>query len=85
MMVKSPESIISKERLHEYLQVDMGNAIHDPYQVLIDYYEIMDPALRSSSVTYSPAKSAEMGKIDQTMLNHIRNGVWAITEDSMLD
>jgi len=80
MMVRSPESIISKERLHEYLQVEMGSVICDPYQVLIEYYEVMDPAIRSSSVTYSPAKSTEMGKIDQTMLNHIRNGIWSLIE-----
>ena len=53
---------------------------YDPYQVLIDYYEVMDPAIRSSSVAYAPAKSTEMGKVDQTMLSHIRNGVWALIE-----
>lgn len=82
-MVSLPESIISNERLEslqDYLQIEMGDAFHDPYQVLIDYYEVMDPAIRRSSVAYSPAKSTEMGKIDQTMLNHIRNGVWALVE-----
>ena len=80
MMVRPPESIISNESLQNYLQVEMGDAVHDPYQVLIDYYEVMDPAIRNSSVAYSPAKSTEMGKVDQTMLNHIRNGVWALIE-----
>ena len=79
-MVRPPESIISNESLQNYLQVEMGDAVHDPYQVLIDYYEVMDPAIRNSSVAYSPAKSTEMGKVDQTMLNHIRNGVWALIE-----
>ncbi|KUK69691.1 MAG: CRISPR-associated protein Csc3 [Methanomicrobiales archaeon 53_19] len=80
MMVKLPESIIPPDVLREYLRPETRDAIHDPYQVLIDYYEVMDPALRGSSVAYSPAKSTEMGKVDQTMLNHIRNGVWALIE-----
>ncbi|WP_261598452.1 type I-D CRISPR-associated protein Cas10d/Csc3 [Methanoculleus formosensis] len=80
MMVKSPESIIPPDVLREYLRPETGDAIHDPYQVLIDYYEIIDPSLRGSSVAYLPAKSTEMGKVDQTMLNHIRNGVWALIE-----
>lgn len=80
MMVKSPESIIPPDVLREYLRPEKGDAIHDPYQVLIDYYEIIDPSLRGSSVAYLPAKSTEMGKVDQTMLNHIRNGVWALIE-----
>lgn len=80
MMVKLPESIISPDELREYLRTEIGDAIYDPYQVLIDYYEVMDPALRDSSVAYFPAKSTEMGKVDQTMLNHVRNGVWALIE-----
>ena len=83
MIVTSPEgleSIISPEELREYFQTEMGGVTYDPYQVLIDYYEVMDPAIRSSSVAYAPAKSTEMGKVDQTMLSHIRNGVWALIE-----
>lgn len=80
MMVKRPKSIIPPDVLREYLQVEIGDVPYDPYLVLIDYYEVMDPALRGSSVAYSPAKSTEMGKVDQTMLNHIRNGVWALIE-----
>ena len=78
MIIKQPESVIPPDALREYLQAE--NVLYDPYQVLIDYYEIMDPVLRGSSVAYTPAKSTEMGKIDQTMLNHIRNGVWSLIE-----
>ena len=80
MMVKPPESVIPPDVLREYFQPKPRDAIADTYRVLVDYYEIIDPALRSSIVAYLPAKSTEMGKIDQTMLNHIRNGVWALIE-----
>ena len=80
MIVKLPENIISSDELREYIRTEIRDAIYDPYQILIDYYEVMDPAFRSSSVAYFPAKSTEMGKVDQTMLNHIRNGIWALIE-----
>lgn len=57
-----------------------GSAPPPSYHVLIDFFSVVDPAIRSSRYAFLPAKSVEFEKIDQPMLNHIRNGVWAMVE-----
>ncbi|MDG6249263.1 MAG: type I-D CRISPR-associated protein Cas10d/Csc3 [Methanocalculus sp.] len=80
MNVKSAASVFVADELKERFQKNAHGEISDPRRVLIDYYEIMDPAIRSSHVAYYPAKSTEMGPVDQSMINHIRNGIWALIE-----
>ncbi|WP_298666630.1 type I-D CRISPR-associated protein Cas10d/Csc3, partial [uncultured Methanofollis sp.] len=48
--------------------------------MLSDYFTLVDPAIRISQYALRPAKSVEYGKVDQPMLSHIRNGVWAMVE-----
>lgn len=45
-------------------------------RVLENYFRIVDINLVRSGMCFRPAKSVEFGKTDQSMLNHIRNGVF---------
>lgn len=55
--------------------------IHKDFDnVLYDYFFLIDHALRNSPYAFKPAKSVEYGKIDQTLLNHVRNGVAVVIE-----
>jgi len=49
--------------------------LSDEESVLLEFYGDIDPLLRKEGWSYLPAKSVEFGKIDQSLLNHIRNGV----------
>lgn len=80
MNVKRPDSIFTADELKNRILEKNHGEISDPHRVLVDYFEIMDPAIRSSQVAYCPAKSTEMGPVDQSMINHIRNGIWALIE-----
>jgi len=80
MNIKRPEPTISAERIREYFEKEQLVSKANSYDVLAEYYEQIDPRLQDSGVAYLPAKSVEMGKVDQTMIGHIRNGVWAIVE-----
>ncbi len=46
------------------------------YRILKDYLKIVDFNLVRSGMSFRTAKSIEYGKTDQSMLNHIRNGVF---------
>ncbi|NIA11270.1 MAG: type I-D CRISPR-associated protein Cas10d/Csc3 [Nitrospiraceae bacterium] len=79
MNIRKPEPTISAERIREYIEktpVSKSNS----HNILAEYYERVDPRLLDSGIAYLPAKSVEMGKVDQPMIGHIRNGVWAIVE-----
>ncbi len=78
--MRRPEPTISAERIREYIEETPSVRKSDSYNILAEYYEQVDPKLQDSIVAYLPAKSVEMGKVDQTMIGHIRNGVWAIVE-----
>lgn len=80
MNIKRPEPTISAERIQEYFEKEQLVSKANSYDVLAEYYEQVDPRLQDSGVAYQSAKSVEMGKVDQTMIGHIRNGVWAIVE-----
>ncbi|MBC7080257.1 MAG: type I-D CRISPR-associated protein Cas10d/Csc3 [Methanothrix sp.] len=45
-------------------------------RVLENYFRIVDINLVRTGMCFRPAKSVEFGKTDQSMLNHIRNGVF---------
>lgn len=82
MNIKKPESTISAEKIREYIEKEKDHLAikSSSYNVLAEYYEKVDHKLLNSGITYRPAKSVEMGKVDQPMIGHIRNGVWAIVE-----
>ncbi|KUK70137.1 MAG: CRISPR-associated protein Csc3 [Methanocalculus sp. 52_23] len=61
-------------------QKTTGRATPPSYRALIDYFTLVDPAIRVSRYALRPAKSVEYGKVDQPMLSHVRNGVWAMVE-----
>jgi len=48
--------------------------------VLYEYFSVIDHALRTSPYAYKPAKSTDFEKVDQTLLNHVRNGISAIID-----
>lgn len=80
MTIRRPESTISPEQIRKKREWLPTISKSISYEVLAEYYEQVDPKLLDSGIAYLPAKSVEMGKVDQTMINHIRNGVWAIIE-----
>ncbi|WP_299264678.1 type I-D CRISPR-associated protein Cas10d/Csc3 [Halorientalis sp.] len=47
-------------------------------RVLAAYYEAVDPHLIDAGWGFEPAKSVEFGYTDQSLLNHVRNGVAAL-------
>ncbi|NJD02545.1 MAG: type I-D CRISPR-associated protein Cas10d/Csc3, partial [Ruminiclostridium sp.] len=79
---KKPEPTISAEKIREYIEKEKNRLTikSNSYNILAEYYEKVDPKLLNSGIAYRPAKSVEMGKVDQPMIGHIRNGVWAIVE-----
>jgi CRISPR-associated protein Csc3 len=72
--------LFSLEQMNEVFQRTTGRLTPPSYRVLFDYYNEVDPVVRSSLYALRPAKSVEYGKVDQPMLNHIRNGIWAMVE-----
>lgn len=50
--------------------------VTDLDQILSDYLEMVDPQLIKQGWGFKTAKSVELGKKDQSMLNHIRNAVF---------
>ncbi|NPV61758.1 MAG: type I-D CRISPR-associated protein Cas10d/Csc3 [Methanotrichaceae archaeon] len=80
MTIRRPEITISAEEIRKHRESLPTISKSDSYHVLAEYYEQVDPKLLDSGVAYLPAKSVEMGKVDQPMISHIRNGVWAIIE-----
>jgi len=78
--IRKPGITISAEEIRKHRESMPTIGKFSSYDVLEDYYEQVDPKLLESGVAYLPAKSVEMGKIDQPMIAHIRNGVWAIIE-----
>ncbi|VVB52454.1 Uncharacterised protein [uncultured archaeon] len=82
MNIRKPESTISAEKIREYIEKEKEHLAikSSSYNVLAEYYEKVDHKLLNSGIAYRPAKSVEMGKVDQPMIGHIRNGVWAIVE-----
>ncbi|GAB6265338.1 MAG: hypothetical protein STSR0001_07830 [Methanothrix sp.] len=80
MTIRQPEPTISAEEIRKHIQQMQSIRRSNSYDVLADYYELVDPKLLDSGIAYLPAKSVEMGKVDQPMISHIRNGVWAIIE-----
>ena len=49
-------------------------------RVLDDYRTEVDPKLIDSGWGFEAAKSVEHGKTDQSLLNHVRNGVFALAQ-----
>ncbi len=80
MTIRRPEPTISAEEIRKHRESLPTINISNSYDVLVEYYEQVDPKLLDSGVAYMPAKSVEMGKVDQPMVSHLRNGVWAIIE-----
>ena len=50
----------------------------DLHPVLAEYLADLDPRLLDVGWSFESAKSVEYGLTDQSMLNHVRNGVFAI-------
>ena len=80
MNIRKPVPLISAEEIHEAIEKNFALNNSDSYSVLEEYYLQVDPFFQESGVAYGPAKSIEFGKVDQMMIGHIRNGVWAIIE-----
>ena len=80
MNIRKPTPLISAEEIHEAIEKNFALSNSDSYSVLEEYYLQVDPFFQESGVAYDPAKSIEFGKVDQMMISHIRNGVWAIIE-----
>jgi len=72
--------MFSHEQVNAVFRKTTGRSTPPSYHVLIDFFSLVDPAIMASRYVFSPAKSSEFGKIDQPMLNHIRNGIWALVE-----
>ena len=47
-------------------------------QVVSSFYANIDPKLVNAGWGFEPAKSVEFGKTDQSLVNHVRNGVTAL-------
>ncbi|AKB63943.1 hypothetical protein DU86_12820 [Methanosarcina mazei] len=80
MSIRKPTPLISAEEIHEAIEKNFALKNSDSYSILEEYYLQVDPFFQESGVAYGPAKSIEFGKVDQMMIGHIRNGVWAIIE-----
>lgn len=80
MNIRKPEITISSEEIRKHRESLPTISKSNSYDILEEYYEQVDPKLLESGVAYLPAKSVEMGKVDQPMITHIRNGVWAVIE-----
>lgn len=68
-LLRDPEKRLSLKR-REAVSEDINS------RVLEKYFRIVDINLVRSGMCFMPAKSVEFGKTDQSMLNHIRNGVF---------
>lgn len=73
-------SLFSQEQVDMVFQKTTGRVTPPSYRVLFDYFTLVDPAVRASRYALRPAKSIEHGKVDQSMLSHVRNGIWAMVE-----
>jgi CRISPR-associated protein Csc3 len=88
MNIRRPEPTISAERIRKYIEETQVVSKSNSYYILAEYYEQVDPRLLDSGIAYRPAKSSEEKyrkksgevNVDQSMISHIRNGVWAIVE-----
>lgn len=49
-------------------------------KVLEEYRTDVDPAIVDTGWTFEAAKSVEYGKTDQSLLNHVRNGVFVLAQ-----
>lgn len=47
-------------------------------RVVNAFYEVIDPELVNAGWSFEAAKSVEFGKTDQSLINHVRNGVTAL-------
>lgn len=56
-----------------------GDLTTDLNDVLAEFLAELDPKLLDLGWGFTPAKSVEYGLTDQSMANHVRNGVFAIT------
>lgn len=56
-----------------------GDITTDLNDVLAEFLAELDPKLLDVGWGFTPAKSVEYGLTDQSMVNHVRNGVFAIT------
>ncbi|MGB5100571.1 MAG: hypothetical protein WBN94_08250, partial [Methanothrix sp.] len=72
--------IMNNERISNLLDNLKINRKEDPrnepkFEIFQEYLKAVDIYLVKRGMAFKPAKSIEFGKTDQSMLNHIRNGI----------
>lgn len=68
------------EVVEKALGASLGEKEEKRIDVLKEYYRDIDPKLRKLGWGYKPAKSVDFGKTDQSMINHVRNGVTFLSQ-----
>jgi len=70
------DMLMSPNGLNEIYRKKDKKLVEDAERVLFEeYLKIVDIHLVERGMAFKPAKSVEFGKTDQSMLNHIRNGI----------
>ncbi len=59
---------------------DLNQESSSSTEILKEYYAEIDPNIRKLKWGYKPAKSVDFGKTDQSLLNHVRNGVTFLSQ-----
>lgn len=68
------------EVIEQALSASLGEREEKRIDILKEYYRDIDPKLRKLGWGYKPAKSVDFGKTDQSMINHVRNGVTFLSQ-----
>jgi|GEM_PF-572549 len=68
------------EVVEKALSANLDEEKENKIEILKEYYRDIDPKLRKLGWSYKPAKSVDFGKTDQSMINHIRNGVTFLSQ-----
>jgi CRISPR-associated protein Csc3 len=69
------ESLIEQAKDTDLDQESSGST-----EILKEYYAEVDSSIRELKWGYMPAKSVDFGKTDQSLLNHVRNGVTFLSQ-----
>lgn len=76
----SEDSFEMDELVDQAMEASLENKEEKSVDILKEYYSDIDPNLRELKWGYKPAKSVDFSKTDQSLLNHIRNGVTFLSQ-----
>ncbi|WP_414836963.1 type I-D CRISPR-associated protein Cas10d/Csc3 [Candidatus Nanohalococcus occultus] len=78
--MSNEEEFGMEDLVEQAMEVTLEYEEEKSSDILKEYYSIIDPKLRKMKWGYKPSKSVDFGKTDQSLLNHIRNGVTFLSQ-----